>query len=273
MSGDRRFKDLFQFIIMLILMAGLVTLSTTFKADGFGGCGDDCSKCHRLTQDELRSVFREGGIPSLRDVNILSIEQAKAKGLWEIGIEKDGKKGILYLDFSKKYLILGQIIELKTSRSITQERFTELNRIDPSKIPLDGALLMGRKDAPKKIIVITDPDCPFCKRLHGEIKKILKERNDIVFYIILYPLSIHKDAYWKSKSIICSKSIKLLEDNFDGKDIPQPDCETDQVQKNIKLVEGLGINSTPTMIYPDGRVLTGFMEAKTIIELLKDRGK
>jgi len=35
------------------------------------------------------------------------------------------------------------------------------------------------------------------------MKKVVSERKDIAFYIILYPLPMHKEAYGKSKAIIC----------------------------------------------------------------------
>jgi thiol:disulfide interchange protein DsbC len=124
------------------------------------------------------------------------------------------------------------------------------------------------------VIVFTDPDCPFCGKLHDEIKKVVEKRKDIAFYIKLFPLTqLHPDAYWKSKSIICEKSLKLLESNFEGKTIPKPSCKTDAVDKNIKLAASLGITGTPTSILPDGSVLTGFLQADKLIELIDSAKK
>jgi len=245
--------------------------SATFAADAwaFGGCGGECSECHKLELKEAEGLLKEGAIPELRTVKVVGINQAQAKGLWEISIQKDGKKGILYLDFSKRFLVLGQIVELKTSKNITQERFLELNKVDVSRIPLDDSLLMGSKSAKYKVIVFTDPDCPFCAKLHKELKKVLEKRKDIAFYIKLFPLPIHKDAYWKSKSIQCNRSLKLLEENFEGKAIPKPSCETDTIEKNISIGREIGVNSTPTIILPDGRLIPGAVSADKLIELIE----
>ncbi|MFA4919149.1 MAG: hypothetical protein WC581_07855 [Thermodesulfovibrionales bacterium] len=43
---------------------------------------------------------------------------------------------------------------------------------------------------------------------------MLEERKDIAFYIKLYPLPMHKDAYGKAKTIVCEKSLALLENAF-----------------------------------------------------------
>jgi thiol:disulfide interchange protein DsbC len=100
------------------------------------------------------------------------------------------------------------------------------------------------------------------------MNKVIKQRPDISFFIKMYPLPMHKDAYRKSKTILCENSLKLLEDVFDKKSIPDPDCETTAVADTIELAKKLGINSTPTLIYPDGSIVPGYMNADAIIGLI-----
>jgi thiol:disulfide interchange protein DsbC len=100
------------------------------------------------------------------------------------------------------------------------------------------------------------------------MEKVLKERKDIAFYILLFPLAMHKDAYWKSKSIVCNRSLKMLEDAFAKKEIPQPECDTKEIDANMKVAEALGITGTPALILPDGRVHTGMMPAKQLIDFI-----
>jgi len=106
------------------------------------------------------------------------------------------------------------------------------------------------------------------------MKKVVEKRKDIAFYIKLFPLlKLHPDAYWKSKSILCNKSLELLEGNFDKKPIPRPECAAKEVDNNIKLAGSLGISGTPTLILPDGSVHTGFLEADKLIELVDSARK
>jgi thiol:disulfide interchange protein DsbC len=100
------------------------------------------------------------------------------------------------------------------------------------------------------------------------MKKIIDERKDIVFYIKVYPLKNHPEAYEKSKSIVCEKSLALLEDAFEKKPIPKPKCETSAVDENIKLAPKLGITSVPSLVLPDGRMILGYKDAKTLINLI-----
>ncbi len=100
------------------------------------------------------------------------------------------------------------------------------------------------------------------------MEKVVKEKKDIVFYILLYPLSFHKDAYWKSKSIMCNRSLKMLEDAFAKKEIPKLECDSKEIDSNIKVAQALGITGTPALILPDGRVHTGMIPAKKLIDFI-----
>ena len=199
---------------------------------------------------------------------ILQIQLSPVKGLWEVSIDNQGKKGLFYVDFAKKYFLPGPVIEIKTGMNKTLEQMSTLRKVDFSKIPLKTPLILGNPAASQKVAVFTDPDCPYCGYLHREMDKIIKERKDVVFYIILFPLRFHKEAYWKSKSILCQKSLKMLEDAFARKQIPKLDCDNKEVDENIKLAESLGITSTPTLIFMDGRMVTGALPAQQIIGLL-----
>ncbi len=98
------------------------------------------------------------------------------------------------------------------------------------------------------------------------MKKVITERRDIAFYIILYPLPMHKEAYDKAKAIICEKSLDLLDAAFEKKPLPKPSCDTKAVDENIKLAEKLGISGTPAIIFPDGSLIPGAVEADAIIQ-------
>ncbi len=100
------------------------------------------------------------------------------------------------------------------------------------------------------------------------MKQVTDQRKDIVFYIKLFPLKNHPEAYQKSKSIVCEKSLALLEEAFEKKPIPKPKCETSVVDENIILAEKQGITSVPSLVLPDGRIFPGYKDAKSLIQLI-----
>lgn len=254
-------KNIF-LILSFMLLAPAITaraMDTAFAFQG-AGCGQDCASCHTLSKDEAKKLIKA----DVFKAEIRDIKMSPVKGLWEIeGTTKEGRGFIVYVDFAKRYLVEGRFTPLEQLG-----KPLDMKKVDLAGIPLADAIVMGSPMAKTRIIVFDDPDCPFCKRLHEEIKKLLKERKDIAFYIKLYPLDIHPDAYEKSKAIVCKKSIQLLDDAFAGKKIPKPDCEAREVDENIKLGKSLGITGTPTLIFPDGRALPGFVDGPTLLKML-----
>lgn len=118
------------------------------------GAEQECTKCHTLNVEQAADVVR----PFAPDVKVLNVLPGPIKGIWEVDFESGGRKSVIYLDYSKKILIAGNLIDTKTKANYSKESFDKLNKIDVSKIPLDNALVMGSKDAKNKIIVFDDPE-------------------------------------------------------------------------------------------------------------------
>ncbi len=138
-------------LFALAMAALLLTVSESY---GFSSKGEDCAKCHTLTRDEAFTLLKD----LLPNLKVLEVRTSPVKGFWEVTIEAGGKKGPTYVDFSKKHLIAGSIIDIKEKKNLSQERLMEINRVDVSQIPLEDALLMGEKEAKHKVVVFDDPD-------------------------------------------------------------------------------------------------------------------
>jgi thiol:disulfide interchange protein DsbC len=103
------------------------------------------------------------------------------------------------------------------------------------------------------------------------MKKVIEKRKDIAFFIKMFPLPMHKGADEKAKAIVCEKSMTLLEDSFANKDIPPAKCTTTVIDDDLKLGAKLGIQGTPAIIFPDGRMVQGYMEADRMISTLEKK--
>lgn len=265
-------------VVVLISLLSILLFSLFIRTNAFsfGGCEKNCQKCHSLNSNEVQQILQKMKAPEA--TKIMDIKMSPVKGLWEVTLADQARKGIMYVDFSKKHILGGVIIDVDAGANKTQETLGITAQppdryVDNAKIPVENALLMGEKDAKYKVLVFTDPDCPFCGKLHGEMKKVIAERKDIAFYLKLMPLNFHPDAYWKSQSIICNKSLQMLEDNFEHKPLQKTTCDSKEVDENIKLGEQLEITGTPTLILPNGLVVIGARDAKVIIELVQNPPK
>jgi thiol:disulfide interchange protein DsbC len=220
------------------------------------GASKDCTTCHKADKKEVETLVKKLS-PNL---TVLDIKLAPVMGLWQVEIDGgEGKRGVLFFDFAKKYiLVLNQLIPV--------DQIGKPKKVDASKIPMKDAMLLGDPAAKKKVAVFTDPDCPYCRSLHEEMKKVIEKRKDIAFHVFLFPLPMHKDAYKKAQAVLCEKSLALLDDAFGGKDVPEPKCGSELLEKNLALGKELGINGTPTLVRDDGILLGGTLPADKLID-------
>jgi thiol:disulfide interchange protein DsbC len=247
-------------------LAAFLALFLSLPAEAFQKEPADakgCVECHKLTKEEAGKLL--GKVVD----NVASVAPGPFPGVWEVDVARGGKTYPIYVDYSLKYLFNGQFIRISDMANLTGQRYTDLNRVDVASIPVQDAIRIGSESAKKKVIVLSDPTCPYCVKLHWEIKKAVEKNADVAFLVMPYPRnSQDKAAYGKCLSLVCSKSEKLLDDAYAGKELPAPACKSDAVDRTIQLANRLQVQGTPSMILPDGRLISGFMEADALLSLL-----
>ncbi len=247
-------------ILLFLIVAAMFVLPLSAGAfPGKDPKGGDCTKCHKLDKKDAEEIVKK----IVPNGTVGEIKVSPVKGLWQIDISAGPQRGAIYLDFSKKYVAQLVPLEVLEQQLKAQQK---PQKMDFSKIPLGDAVVLGPADAKKKVVVFTDPDCPFCRRLHEEMKKVLSQRKDVAFYLIMFPLEMHKDAYKKAQAILCEKSQQLLDDAFSGKEVPAPKCSNEAVERTKALGISLGVNSTPMLVREDGTVNAGALPADKLSE-------
>ncbi|HOI75135.1 MAG TPA: DsbC family protein [Syntrophales bacterium] len=261
------FERIMKRFVPLILLVLVFSLPAQVNGQGKPAIKDPCSS---MTEAALHDIFDKiapGG------VSILSNRKSPVDGFCEIALGSKMNPQIVYLDYTKNFILAGSMFDAHSmtnlsliSKNAIQDQF----RVDVAKIPLDNALWMGNAKATKKVIVFTDPDCPFCSSLHKTLHQIVNERQDVAFLIKLLPLPMHKDAYWKSKSILCNRSLKMLDEVFEKKEIPRTDCTMDELEKNLQFAQSFDFG-TPTLIFQDGSVIPGAVPKDELMKKLDSK--
>jgi thiol:disulfide interchange protein DsbC len=220
----------------------------------------DCRSCHTLTKTEAKEIFT--GFQG----ELLSVQQAEMPGFWEIGMKVNNQNVPIYLDYSKSYMVSGNIIRLKDRKNLTEESYRKLNPVDLTRIPTDDALLLGNPEAEKKIIVFTDPHCPYCIKLHDVMKEAVAKRSDLLFQIKLMPIKPSSKKI--AETIACNKSMEQLEAAFAKQEIPKTSCENNAIEQNLAVAKSLGIRSTPTLILPNGQIAPGYKPLDALLKVI-----
>ena len=261
---------------MRILLVILCVLMFALPAFGFGkgmeGCSGDCTACHKITKEEVKGLFNNLD-PT---VSVEDVSPAPARGLYQITLKKGSALQVMYLDFSKNYLLAGQLIDIKNKRDLTRQSVEDATKIDPAAIPLENALVMGNPKGTKVLYLFSDPECPFCAKLHQTISELVKEEPQLKVYVILIPLDIHPDSAWKTESIICKSkkdmkgAVKMLEESYERKAVPRQTCSEVKGADMKQIGAKLAVNVTPTMSFANGKVLMGAKGKEDIRKMLNE---
>ena len=258
------FKELLTAVAVSIIVA-----SPSMAKEVHSG---DCATCHSLTEKEATALLKKTG------GTVTSVKQSPAKGLYELLVEREGQKGIILMDYGKRHLIQGMVVDIEKLQPVSahQQSLPESKQqtsLDVNTIPTAHAVIMGNPKGTKKLYVFTDPDCPYCRKGHTELKKLAKIAPDVAIHIMLFPLPMHPAAFDKSRTVLETKSLDLMDKAFEGKDVPQPTKESSKkaIDEIIKFANANGISGTPTMVMPDGTIQVGMQDAEAIKKLLEGK--
>ncbi len=193
--------------------------------------------------------------PSTR---ISTVRPSEVSGLYEVTMGRS----VAFTDPTGRYFVFGHLFDMKEQKNLTAQRLSDINRIDFAQLPLQDAIKTVRGDGSRKLAVFSDPDCPYCKGLEGELAKL----DNVTLYTFLYPLEgLHPDARGKSERIWCASNRARAWSEFmtTGKLPDASKCAT-PIERINQLAGSLGINGTPTLILQDGSLIPGAASAAEI---------
>jgi thiol:disulfide interchange protein DsbC len=212
-----------------------------------------------LTNEEATNILKE---LVQTEFKILEIKEAPVEGFWEVVVEVRQEKVIFYIHKNLRYIFQGQVLDRQIKRNLTLDRIKDFRRVNPSRLSLENAIPMG--EGKRKLYVFTDPQCHFCFQLHEELKQV----KDLQAFFFLYPLT--PDSYEKAKSIWCSQDkVRALEETYQGKVLRSPYCDTSPIDKNMEFGKRLFIDSIPTLLFQNGKMVESYVSPNTLENLLK----
>jgi thiol:disulfide interchange protein DsbC len=177
-------------------------------------------------------------------------------------------RNVFYLSEDLKYVFVGNIVRVVDMKNITEEKTSELNRIEWSRINFENAIRLSQ--GKHSIAVFSDPDCPYCRKLHKELKKL----KDVSVYVFLSPLKkIHPESEVKAISIWCSEDrIKALDNAYNDVKIEHKECEN-PINKNLEFMFGNNIYVTPTIVLESGEIVEGYLPSEKLQTLIEKEEK
>ena len=191
----------------------------------------------------------------------------------------------------KENLVSMKLIDAKTGRDLSRSIKPDL----PESYYDDAHLIAGNKNAPHKMVVFSDPQCPFCKGFVPGMLKEVKDHPDkvAVYYYHMPLLRLHpvSDALTRAMEVLNrqgrkDEAMKLYglkinprlknEDRILAEvkkqlniDISKEDINKDEIKKAVKADVDAGtrmmVRGTPT-VYFDGKYDAGRSQYKKYLK-------
>jgi thiol:disulfide interchange protein DsbC len=180
----------------------------------------------------------------------------------------DGVSG--YVSADGRYFIVGDMLDLASHSNVTDESRQATRRSLLEKVPPDESILFAPAKAKYTVIVFTDVDCPYCRKLHSELGQ-LQARGIAVRYMA-FPRSGPNTKAWKTMAAVwCSKDRRDALTRATRGDVVSAgsSCSDAVIAKHYALGQQLGIPGTPMVVLSDGTSLGGYMSPDKMLAALE----
>jgi thiol:disulfide interchange protein DsbC len=176
---------------------------------------------------------------------------------------------VLYLSADGRYALKGEMLDLKTSKNLTEEVKTALRVKTLSAIPESQMVVFAPKNPKHTVTVFTDIDCGYCRKLHSEIDNYMKQ--GIAVHYLFYPRAgIGSPSYQKAVNVWCSKDRQAaMTKAKSGAVLPEKHCDN-PVASNFKIGQRVGVTGTPSMVTEGGYLLPGYVPADKLAKILDE---
>lgn len=197
-------------------------------------------------------------------LKITNLKPTEVTGLYSGHLDNQ----VIYVDEQGQHLMLGSMIRLKDQKNLTKDLVLGMNTINFNQLPLQDAIKTVKGTGLHKIAVFSDPNCPYCKTLEGNLSQL----KNVTIYTFMYP--IKAQSVESSKKVWCSFNKEYAWKSLIQQGI-QPNVAAtcaNPIERNLQLGNRLGLQGTPAIIFSNGIKLTGAYSAAEIEKIWKELG-
>ena len=190
------------------------------------------------------------------------ISESPIDGLYEVIVGSQ----VVYMSADARYMIEGDLYNLVTKENVSEQAKSVIRLAAVNKLGSDQMLVYKPETVKNTITVVTDIDCPYCRRLHNEIPDYM-ENNVEVRYIFM-PLKGAADMK-KTVSVWCSDNQQqALDTAKSGGEVEEKTCDN-PIKEHLALARELGVRGTPAIVLENGELLPGYVPVAKLVAQIR----
>lgn len=195
------------------------------------------------------------------------VKPSSVAGLYEV--ELDSK--IFYTTSDGKYLVMGDVVDLRSQSNLTEARRAALRTRILDSVGEENMIVMGPDKPQRTVTVFTDVDCGYCAKFHLDVPALNKQGVKVRY--LFYPRAgLNSESYRRSVAVWCAKDrVKAIGVAKAGGKLEMKTCPN-PVESHYRLGERLDVNGTPSIFVDNGKVLPGYVPAPRLLGMLGIKG-
>ena len=184
----------------------------------------------------------------------IAVSETPIDGILQVQINSD----IVYVTADGEYLLQGQIMEIDSRTNITDQAKSGIRVGLLAELKADEQITYAPENPKYDLLVFTDIDCGYCRKLHNQMTEY-NEEGIAIHYLAFPRAGVGSNSYDKFVSVWCSddqQSAMTLAKN--GSD-PEPQKCPNPIADQYELGRELGVTGTPALVTADGTLIPGYM--------------
>ena len=188
------------------------------------------------------------------NIQELSVAETPVPGLMQVRVNNE----VIYMSSDGRYLIQGRFIDLETQQDLTDSAKSDLRRERLANLDTSEFVSFGPEGAEHELLVFTDPDCGYCRRLHQQMSEY--NSHGIRIHYLAFPRAgVGSNTYDKMVSVWCADDRQgAMDIAKDGRTPPEASCEN-PVDEQYQLGQAVGVTGTPSMMTFEGDMFPGYV--------------
>jgi thiol:disulfide interchange protein DsbC len=198
------------------------------------------------------------------NISIDSIRPSPIAGYKEVAVNGQ----VIYVSNDGRFLISGTITDLNSRENLTDASEAALRRGQLAALPAAQRISFAPANPRYRVLVFTDIDCSFCRRLHSHIAEY--NRLGIAVDYVFFPRAgINSESFNEAVSVWCAPNRqRALTDAKADRPVQQRNC-TNPVTLTYNLGRRIGVDGTPAIYAVDGSHIGGYLEPQEMLERLQ----
>lgn len=184
----------------------------------------------------------------------IAISETPIEGVLQVQINSD----IIYMTADGRYLLQGQIMEVDTRINITDQAKSGLRVGVLSELKREEQISFAPEKAKYDLLVFTDIDCGYCRKLHNQMDEY-NEEGIAIHYMGFPRAGVGSASFDKFVSVWCAddqQSAMTLAKN--GGD-PDPQKCPNPIAEQYDVGREIGVTGTPALVTTDGTLIPGYV--------------